>query len=332
VTNGLKRAGVLALASLAIGACSENSGTNVEPLSFDAEATQAGLTRMSSVMDAPAYRSFVVLAPRFGQAYGSAMAASVAEGAARIPVISVFSRGRTFVYDPALGDYAPSERSGAPANGARIILYEFNPVTGVPNVDREIGHADLMDEGDSDPARIALRFRVTSEGTVALDYAISLLPSEQDGQVDVSGFLTDGATRLDFDVALASIGDQMLDIDFAFDVNDEDFHVVGDISANDLDESGTVTVDVRHGSETVRVDMEGDGDVVEGTFWVNGLVLARASGDKDDPTITAEDGRALTINEVHALLEIVAFTGEMFELFEDLLEPAEDILELGFVL
>ncbi len=330
-------AAAVTLAALMVGACSDDSSTGPANGNFDTEATRAGMAVISNMFDDPVVGSFVVLAPEFGRTYGAVLGGSPASGPAAVPIISQFNRGTTFVYDPAVGDYVASERTGAPSNGVRIVLYEVNPITGAPNADREVGFADLIDEGDADPDGIALRFKVNSEGEVVLDYSVAVRGDDDAGMVDVGGFLTDGGKRLDFDIAVdgqsGPAGDR-LDIGFALDVAADDAHVTASVVGLDGDggESGQIMLEVRSGSETVRVDMEGDDDHVEGTFWVNGRILARASGDPDDPDVTSEDGSELTVGEVLVLLEIIRFSGEIFDLFEDLLEPAEDIIELGFVL
>jgi hypothetical protein len=330
------RSGVIAFAAAMLVACSASS-TDPEPLTFDAAATEAGLARVSDMLDDPVLGSFVVLAPRFSRVHGRAVTGSIQAGAARVPIISQFNRGITFVYDADVGDYVASERSGAPSNGVRIVLYEVNPITGTPNPDREVGHADLIDEGDSDPDGIALRFRVSSEGVVVLDYAVSVRSDDEHGEVAVAGYIANGSRRLDFDIDVdgrsGPEGDR-LDVGFTFDVDADDFHVAASVVGLDdaAGERGEVILDIRNGSETVGVEMSGDDEHVDATFWVNGRVLARVTGDPDDPEVTSENGAELTVGEVRALLRIIGFAGEMFELFEDLLEPAEDIIELGFVL
>src|SRR5918992_4459363 len=118
------------------------------------------------------------------------------------PPLRPGSLGTTYVYDPALGRYVPAPgRSGAPANGVRFILYAVNPVTHEPIVSVEVGHADLIDEGAARLTGLGLRLIVVSEGTTYLDYRVAIDGSANAGTLAVSGFLTDGETRLVFDIA-----------------------------------------------------------------------------------------------------------------------------------
>ena len=65
--------------------------------------------------------------------------------------------------------------TNGPTNGVQFKLYSVNPITQdvvLPLV--EIGHANLLDEGDALGANaVALRLQLVSEGTTFLDYALS---------------------------------------------------------------------------------------------------------------------------------------------------------------
>ena len=97
-----------------------------------------------------------------------------------------------------------SELTGAPANGVRFILYAINPVTGEP-VDplQEVGYADLLDQstGSSNSVRVQL----VSNNVTYFDYGVTGSSTASSAQVVVDGYVTDGTTRVNFDLNTSAV-------------------------------------------------------------------------------------------------------------------------------
>jgi hypothetical protein len=249
---------------------------------------------------------------------------------AGIPVIPPPLLGTTFVYDPALGDYVPDhDRPGAPANGVRFILYAVNPITEEPIVGTEVGWADLLDESASVESGIALRLRVVSDGVTYLDYGITAEGGLTSATLGVSGFLTDGTTRLDFDIDVAyrlQGGRELLDVDFVFDVPGRGFHVEG--SARGVEGgSGEVDMTIRFGPDRIALAAELSETTVDATVRVNGDLFATITGDREHPDIRGAGGRELTQRELEVLGRILWLVEQQFELLGCLLAPASGVLD-----
>jgi hypothetical protein len=288
----------------------------------------AGATQLRAVEDAADARDFAVAWVEVAGGINASIAGS--------PLISSEYRGTTFVFDDAADEYVPSERTGAPANGVRFILYETD-ASDRPIVENEIGHADLIDEGDASVEDIALRLLVVVDGTTVLDYATTLDESGANGRVTVDGHLTDGVDRLDFDIDVRGTGvpeDRRLDIDFEIRVDNRDFAILGSVLGmdNGSGESGAVDISVRHGPASLRVDLSGSDTAIDGTFFLNGEVFATVSGDPDNPTFEGADGGDLTFFEVGVLHEMVRVVEGVFGLFEDLVEPIGGLVLIAILL
>lgn len=264
------------------------------------------------------------------------LVASMDPVAANAPIISETHRGKTFVYDPDIDDYALSERSGAPANGVRFITYETDGA-GKPIVENETGYFDLLDEGDSSAQDIALRLLVVEGSSTILDYATTLDENGPNGTITVDGFLTDGKDRLDFDIDVTG-SDQptskKLDVTFEMRVDNRSFSINGSVSGIDegASDMGDVDISVKHGAESLRVDVQGTETSIDGTFYLNGDVFATVSGNPDNPTFLGAGGGDLTQAEVLVLHRIVDVVEDVFDFFEDLMDPIGDLVVLAVIL
>ena len=253
------------------------------------------------------------------------------------PAIRPEALGRTYVYDATLRRYvlAPA-RTGAPAGGVRFILYAVNPVTDEPIVATEIGHADLIDEGRARPTGIGLRLIVVSEGTTYLDYRVGIDGSPNSGTLAVTGFVTDGTTRLDFDIeasGTAGPGGATMDVAFEFDVPARSFSVVGSVDGvhSSASELGRVNLVVHSGPTQIELVVTGDQSTVNATILVNDRIFATITGDHHNPVVRGAGGRDLTHEEIQALHAIMGLVGGIFELFGNLLTPVVAILALSTI-
>ncbi len=266
------------------------------------------------------------------------MAATEASAdAARGPIISGWHRGTTFVYDPDTDRYQPDlTRADAPETGVRFILYDVDE-TGTPIVESEVGHADLVDEGDGSVEDIVLRLTAVVHEETVLDYRITLDHDAASGALTVDGFVVGAGVRLDFAVALAlsevdGVGQAELDFELAVDARD--FVVVGHVSGirEGHEGMGSAELDVSHGSRTVAVRMLAEAGELDGTVLLDGAPFATITGPARDPVIADPDGEPLTLKELRVLRRIVHVVGDVLDLLEDVLDPVDELVLLGVVL
>jgi len=161
--------GLMAVALL-LGACDDATGPDPAD-TFDAEAALQDYRALEQILATDAFLGFRSLEGRtpFGGSASMGVVAALAgddprafafdlldrvrvsatpAGLERAPLISDRTRGSTFIYDPSTDDYTlDPDRDGAPTTGVRFVLYEVDG-RGTPIVEREIGYADLIDEGD----------------------------------------------------------------------------------------------------------------------------------------------------------------------------------------
>lgn len=264
------------------------------------------------------------------------LARELSGGTASKEIISPRHRGMTLVYDAGTDTYAVSPgRAGAPANGVRFVTYEID-AAGKPVPSQETGYADLLDEGATTGETVVLRLLVVNKAATVLDYRTRLTLMGETGSISVDGFMSDGAARLDFDVTVTSRKSglkTLLDADFDLQVKTRAFSILGKVRG--IDEAtgdGSVALTVSHAASSVAVKLLGSNGAVDGTFEVNGKLLATATGDAKDPTITGPTGGQLTGGELLMLMHIVDMTDSVMDLVEDLVKPVDNLVVLGWLL
>ena len=261
----------------------------------------------------------------------------IAATSASNPIISAAHLGKTFVYDPTLDDYkVDPERSGAPSNGVRFILYEVDS-SDRPIVEQEIGHLDLIDQGEGSATDADLRLEMVLGEKTVIDYRTTVDLGLGSGAITVDGFIQPEEDRLDFDIDLTGVADGSggtAELLFNLSILSRDFSIAGAVSGIDdiSGESGRVDLTVRHGNDSFRVDVDGSATEIDGTVYLNGEVLALITGDPEDPTLSAADGGGLTTSQLEALGFIVKATEGVFHLVGALLEPVAALVLLAFLL
>lgn len=257
---------------------------------------------------------------------------------AAIQVISNASRGRTFVYDAALDDYrVDSTRTGAPVNGVRFILYAVD-ASDRPIPSQEIGYADLLDDSPVIGDEVVLRLVAVERGSTVLDYrtrAVQL--GEGTGRIEVNGFVVDGADRLAFTIGIDGEdvgGATELALDFSLRMEDRGFAVTGAVRGVDGDEEGDGDIDltIRHGAHSLRVDLSSTSGEVDGEILLDDRRFVTLSGPHANPTVLGPGGAALTGAELLMVLHVVDVVDDVFDLVEDLLQPMDNLLVLGWLL
>ena len=223
---------------------------------------QADLVAAYDATNAPASVSFGTL--------GGAISLALADagGAVRVADLSVIPQvalGRTFEFDTIADRYAAGQRTGAPANGVRFVLYAVDPVTEAlvfPLV--ETGYADLT--------------RVVTNPTIL-----------------VAGFARNGIDSLTFTLASTiSLANSTIALDWR----------------TALPTRGLTT----RVQQTIR-----GGQLPQ--VVLDGLV-------DETPTILNAQDQPLTATEQAMLRQILEWFEGAFDVYEDLLDPVERLLDI----
>jgi len=362
ITRRTFRYSPLALAFLA-AACQSSTAPDLRA-TFDDEGALAAYQEMDSILATQALAGFEALSGRTpfgvdttpieavrglasasrsggGRAYALSLARALLEsaaGPAAAPIISDLRRGTTFVYDPETDRYvADPERQDAPATGVRFVLYDVD-LLGKPIVDEEIGHADLVDEGDERAEDVVLALTAVVGETTVLEYRITLDLSATGATLGVYGVLQDEAgRRLDFDIDVSATkvaAQTRLDIAFDLRMDARDFGIVGTVSGieNAFEQDGSIELIARHLDDSIRLDVTGSAGQLDGSVFVNGALFATVTGDATSPTIASATGDPLTLREWLVLRHIVDGAEDVFDFVEDLVDPVDELVLLAIIL
>lgn len=324
---------------------------------FNPQGTSDDVEAMSEAFDAPIVQSFGALGDDMDNAFampvvrssmrvvegatkgprlltaGASIARSVRalagpQGGVALAVIPDEYLGDTYEYDEATERYVLSERTGAPANGVRFLVYTVNPITGDPvSPLEEVGYADILDE--STETADALRLVLVSEGTTYLDYGITASVGETQSRATIDGFVTNGTTQVNFDLdnVVSSTEGGSISLDYELDVPSRDIAL--DYLVNLAELGNTATVDLSLSGPNGSVGIQGT--VTAG----DGVMVARTNGsdfahmeyvDGDLVEVTKPDGSALTEQEQGALVAIWLLVLKGFDIFEDLVNPVDNLL------
>ncbi len=344
---------IRALLSIAMGSLAAACDTSTEPLGesapFDFSAALADYEAMETALSTEGFAGFRALGQRtpfsasaaaieaVGGMGGEPSAHRLALGRAlanygtpdrpqgslaAAPIISDFHRGATFVYDAELDEYVvDSARPGAPATGVRFIIYQVDHA-GRPLVDQEIGHADLVDQGDGSVEDVVLNMTVMQDGTTVLDYHTAVDDTGSGGTLAVHGFVRGDNVRLDF--AIDAVGSRegtrsTLDVNFDLNVAARGFHVAGSVRGVEegAEGEGDIEISVQHRDESLRVDVGGDDGIIDGSVELKGQLFATVSGAADEPTFLGSSGEPLTGPEFLVLWHVIDSVEDVFDLLED---------------
>lgn len=253
-------------------------------------------------------------------------------------VISQVHLGKTLVYDPALDRWViDPRRTGAPANGTRFIVYEVD-ANKRPIATREIGYADLIDEGSATGNVIALRFIVVQSGRTIVDYRAQTDLREETGKIGVQGYAQDDkGTKLSFTIDVTGkqvSGDTRIDADFNLKLAPNGFEATGEVRGvlENKGGDGTIKLTLTHAQNTLRVSVRENNKTLDGEINYNGKTFATISGPSAAPMVKGPGGQPLTDIELQMVGAIIKVTDDVFNLVEELVKPVEQLLLLGFVL
>jgi hypothetical protein len=227
--------------------------------------------------------------------------------------------GKTFVYDPGTGGYVQSDRTGAPGNGVRFIIYAVNPVTWAPAEPlTETGHVDLIDlsAGSTQAARVL----VVSGGITYVDYTASATTQETSGRVSVIGVVTDGTIQANINLRSTFSYTEGLTLTYSLDLPQRDVSI--DLTMNES-ESGTTVVSLTMSGPNGTVSMSGEFGETSGTLNVriNGHLFATIEASGSTMTITRSDGTPMAEDELVALQGVFDVQEAAFVAFDQMLAP-----------
>jgi hypothetical protein len=307
--------------------------------SFQLTAGKLNVAKFGSAPDAAARVVVALRSAASGDSreFAAALAnvANSLESAASIPLISATNRGKTFVYDAQRHDWVVDPaRAGAPSNGVRFITYE--PKGAEPDPSRPIGHADLIDLGDSS-AGIALRLIVVEGSLTVLDYRTTVEGNDGSGHVTVQGFVQNNRDKLDFNIDVRgqkTLGVEKADITLDLGIAAREFEVSGEVHGEKRNgsESGSVDLSVRHGAASFQVHLANGGNALTGTIDLNHALFARVSGTPTAPVFKNPSGDPINGAEALVLYRIFDISEDVFDLFEDLVEPIAGLLIMAVIL
>lgn len=291
----------------ALGAAPLVSGS-ASALNFR-RATNAGELRAAAARNARR-----VAALMQGRVHGSLSASTAA--------IPSEVAGKTFEYNGT--EYVPTDRTGAPSNGVRFIIYAVNPVTLEPVTPlNEVGYVQLTDL--SGITTQAARVVVVSNTITYLDYTVTATATTTGGRITVVGYVTDGQHRANVNLRATVNQDAGLTLLYSVDVPQRDVSIDLTMTTSGLDpETSTVALNLGmsgpNGTVSMSGQFTGDGGTI--TVRVNGDVFASvtASGTAE-PIVTGADGQPLTAEEEGAFQNIFALTGDAFITFDVMLLP-----------
>jgi hypothetical protein len=175
---------------------------------------------------------------------------------------------------------------------------------------------------------------VVSEGVTYLDYTARITAqSESSGNIGVSGYVTNGDDRVNFDLDTGlsfsqSASTMDLTLDYTLTVPTRGgfrIDLEADLSGSMETETSTYTLDLTARGPHGTVNIAGSANQGGGTFQVriNGDLFATIDVSAGDtPAITGQDGDALTADEEAALQDVFHMFGAGLGLFLQLLGPA----------
>ena len=339
----LRKFGTGMLIVAAAAACGDSTG----PENFDPVDTQQKADAVLAAFDNPALLSLgalqnlsfggpllsATLPPEPLAFATSTAAARLRDWARTVPSfgsaspLAIFPAdvlGATFVWDADLDQYVQDpQRTGAPSNGVRVILYAVDPVLHLPTAALdEIGYLDIMDE--STASVDALHLVAVVDDVTYLDYVASATRTTTSLTLSAEGFVSNGTDGVDFDLTF-SLSQSAVSVDYQLTHGDDTLRLEGTLSES----SFTVTLTLSDGDNTITFQVTVTPSTVEGSIEYNGEVAVEIGGTPEDPTWTRADGTALTAQQIAALEHLGESIDVITGHFDDLLGPAIVAFLLG---
>ena len=251
--------------------------------------------------------------------FSASSAAHAGPGVAAVPAAVA---GKTFIYDVGIAGYIPSDRSGAPGNGVRFILYAVDPVTLAIDPATEVGYVDLIDlsAGSTQAARVMVVF----DDVTYVDYRVSASSTVSSGRVSVIGYVTDGNTQANVNLRSTITYSAGLTLTYSLDLPTRDVSIDLTVSANDIIQpTGTLNVNLLMRGPNGTVAIIGQFTDTTGNLAVriNGSSFATITTNGTTTTITRTDGTPLADDELIALEGVFAIQAGAFVSFDQMMAP-----------
>jgi len=324
-------------------ACAESTGPGdvFDPAITSESASQVG----TALENSQAVRSLSVLggdlilsappapAAAVGDPALGALSSAVFNAAALAPIFPADKLGKTLVCTFSTPEsrcryQVDPQRTGAPANGVRFILYAVDPVIKkVVTPLQEIGYLDVTDK--STPAAATVGIKAVVNGTTLLEYDASAVVTTTSITFSAKGYVTDGTTRLDFDLS-QTLSQGAASIDYQVSVAGKDRSIRFVASGSREEPMGTVTLTIKDRGHTTELKGTGNDDAISGTISYDGKVVINISGTPDHPVFTPADGATVTEEQLRSLKRLFNFVEELFDHFDHLLKPAHRTLSINW--
>lgn len=231
--------------------CGDGAGPNAAMLK-DPAGLSTQLARFIQALDTPQLRSLA----------GLALPVYVDAGV-DVHAMSPVTWGRTLEWDATTHEVAFTSRPGAPADAVRLILYTTDVTTGLPATPlTEVGYVDMFPHNDHNgggPDSTSLRYIVTAgTSSVVADFLAHSHFQASCLCAVVEGWVSDGATRVDFVVPYTIIFGGSAEFPGSFSVTNPSFDLHPDIF---LPAAGDPLVGLR-----LRLAVAGDSVATQGNF------------------------------------------------------------------
>jgi hypothetical protein len=244
--------------------------------------------------------------------------------------------GKTMEYSVAQERYIVGERTGAPANGVRFILYAVDPLTeNIVTPLSETGYVDLTRTVTNQvaTARVEAYSNSNSLGKV-LDYSVTLGGLLVGPTAVVSGFARNGTDSLTFSLTSTfSLQNSSIDIDWrtALPSRGLTSRMEQTITGGEV---GTIVIDGRLSSRNGSVGISGTLSMGSGgtlTVTTNGDTFATITvSPESEPVILNAQGNPPTEAQAAMIRQILEWFEDAFDVYEDLLDPVETLLDIAF--
>jgi hypothetical protein len=216
--------------------------------------------------------------------------------------------GVTFTRNAETLEYEPSDRTGAPSNGVRFIVYAINPISGQPVTPlQEVGYADVEVSGTD--AAPSVRIELVSGNVTYLDYTVGATIGQTAVTLTVTGFVSNGEDRVNFDLDV-HLGENVFTIDYTLTVPTRgNFRLDLELDVNPTDSTVTSSLELRgpHGTVTIAGSETSSGGSYQ--VEVNGDPFATITMSSSGTVVTGADGEPLTEEELEALQQMYLLLG-----------------------
>jgi hypothetical protein len=214
--------------------------------------------------------------------------------------------GTTYEYDVTTDHWVATDRTGAPVNGVRFILYTVDGAQAVVEPLDEIGYADLIDLSSGSTA--SGRIVVVADGTTWVDYRADATGDEVAGELNVNGYIRLPGDQWGFDLSMeyAQNDTEYPSLDLSSTVEFPVHGVLIDVRVTKAaGMNGVLSFTQRFESPNGRLDYAGGWSEETSPsleIKVNGEPYAHLSG-YEEADLVGNDGRVLTQDEKDVLVE-----------------------------